>query len=198
MLANADFFRRSATAGSSSWGPATSAWRRDLRKLCADGGAPQKAFMCARLDEGMSHLIEAGSDFFVMPSLFEPCGLNQMYSQVYGTVPIVSRVGGLVDTVRDVDDDSSGGTGLMCEPNAASLRDALERRPQALCGQTEARGGRSSAGCARDLQLEDGRSRGLRGPLLHGGRRCDAADSPEREWPAPQGACPFYRHSTGI
>jgi starch synthase len=98
---------------------------RDLRKLCAD--LPQKAFMCARLDEGMSHLIEAGSDFFVMPSLFEPCGLNQMYSQVYGTVPIVSRVGGLVDTVRDVDDDSSGGTGIMCEPNAASLRDALER-----------------------------------------------------------------------
>ena len=62
-----------------------------------------------------------------MPSLFEPCGLNQMYSQAYGTVPIVSRVGGLVDTVRDADEDREGGTGLMCEPNAASLRDALER-----------------------------------------------------------------------
>jgi starch synthase len=75
----------------------------------------------------MSHLIEAGSDFFVMPSLFEPCGLNQMYSQVYGTVPVVSRVGGLADTVIDADDDPVKGTGLMCEPNAASLRDALQR-----------------------------------------------------------------------
>jgi starch synthase len=80
-----------------------------------------------RLDEGMSHLIEAGSDFFLMPSLFEPCGLNQMYSQVYGTVPVVSRVGGLVDTVRDADSDPSGGTGVMCDPDAASLRDALDR-----------------------------------------------------------------------
>jgi starch synthase len=83
--------------------------------------------MCAKLDEGMSHLIESGSDFFVMPSLFEPCGLNQMYSQVYGTVPIVSRVGGLVDTVKDADEEPSAGTGLMCEPNAAALRDALDR-----------------------------------------------------------------------
>jgi len=50
-----------------------------------------------------------------------------MYSQVYGTVPIASRVGGLVDTVRDADEDPSGGTGLMCEPNTPSLRDALDR-----------------------------------------------------------------------
>ena len=97
----------------------------ELRALAA--AFPAKVFMCARLDEAMSHLIEAGSDFFIMPSLFEPCGLNQMYSQVYGTVPIVSRVGGLVDTVRDADEDVSGGTGIMCEPNAQSLLDALER-----------------------------------------------------------------------
>jgi starch synthase len=50
-----------------------------------------------------------------------------MYSQVYGTVPMVSRVGGLADTVIDVDADPLNGTGLMCEPNAASLRDALHR-----------------------------------------------------------------------
>jgi starch synthase len=62
-----------------------------------------------------------------MPSRFEPCGLNQMYSQVYGTIPIVSRVGGLFDTVVDADDDPVKGTGLMCEPTAASLRDALQR-----------------------------------------------------------------------
>lgn len=91
------------------------------------GAAPQKVSLSARLDEVMSHLVEAGSDFFLMPSLFEPCGLNQMYSQVYGTVPVVSRVGGLVDTVSDADELPDTGTGLMCEPNAAGLRDALGR-----------------------------------------------------------------------
>lgn len=93
--------------------------------LAAD--APGKVSITAKLDEGMSHLIEAGSDFFVMPSLFEPCGLNQMYSQVYGTVPIVSRVGGLADTVTDADELPKTGTGLMCDPNTVSLRDALQR-----------------------------------------------------------------------
>jgi starch synthase len=97
----------------------------EVRELAAD--APSKVSLSAKLDEGMSHLIEAGSDFFIMPSLFEPCGLNQMYSQVYGTIPIVSRVGGLADTVTDADERPHSGTGLMCEPDAASLRDALQR-----------------------------------------------------------------------
>ena len=97
----------------------------ELRELAA--GAPEKIHLCAKLDEGMSHLIEAGADFFLMPSIFEPCGLNQMYSQVYGTVPIVSRVGGLYDTVTDADDQPAAGSGLMCDPNATSLRDALQR-----------------------------------------------------------------------
>ncbi|MEY2880681.1 MAG: hypothetical protein RLZZ15_3061 [Verrucomicrobiota bacterium] len=96
-----------------------------MRALAAE--APGKIFLSARLDEGMSHLIEAGGDFFVMPSRFEPCGLNQMYSQAYGTIPIVSRVGGLADTVSDLDAEPASGTGLMCAPEAASLREALER-----------------------------------------------------------------------
>ena len=79
-------------------------------------------------DESLSHLIEAGSDFFLMPSIFEPCGLNQMYSQHYGTVPVVSRVGGLADTVVDLDDPSGLGTGIYFEPDSAeALLAALER-----------------------------------------------------------------------
>jgi starch synthase len=52
-------------------------------------------------DEGLAHAIEAGADFFLMPSRFEPCGLNQMYSQRYGTPPIARATGGLIDTVED-------------------------------------------------------------------------------------------------
>lgn len=89
--------------------------------------APTKIALSAKLDEPLSHLIEAGSDFFLMPSLFEPCGLNQMYSQIYGTLPVVSRVGGLVDTVIDAAQQPDKGTGLMCEPTSASLLDALTR-----------------------------------------------------------------------
>jgi starch synthase len=62
--------------------------------------------------ESLAHLIEAGSDFFLMPSLFEPCGLNQLYSLRYGTLPIVRSVGGLNDTVENYQEDSGLGTGF--------------------------------------------------------------------------------------
>ena len=62
--------------------------------------------------EELSHLIEAGSDFFLMPSIYEPCGLNQMYSQLYGTLPIVRATGGLDDTVRNYDEQTGYGTGF--------------------------------------------------------------------------------------
>ena len=124
VLANRDFFLahevRLVVLGSGD-----KRMEDELRELAAS--TPQKIHLCAKLDEPMSHLIEAGADFFLMPSVFEPCGLNQMYSQVYGTLPIVSRVGGLADTVVDVDENPQSGSGLMCDPNAASFRDALQR-----------------------------------------------------------------------
>ena len=64
-------------------------------------------------NEPMSHLIEAGSDFFLMPSRYEPCGLNQMYSLAYGTIPIVRNTGGLADTVENFNQDTGSGTGFM-------------------------------------------------------------------------------------
>jgi starch synthase len=66
-----------------------------------------------RFDNGRAHRIEAGADFFLMPSRFEPCGLNQMYSLRYGTLPIVRATGGLVDTVSNYDQATGGGTGFM-------------------------------------------------------------------------------------
>jgi starch synthase len=64
-------------------------------------------------DDGLAHRIEAGADFFVMPSRFEPCGLNQMYSLRYGTLPIVRATGGLVDTVQKYDEATGDGTGFV-------------------------------------------------------------------------------------
>ncbi|RYY74664.1 MAG: glycosyltransferase, partial [Comamonadaceae bacterium] len=69
-----------------------------------------------------------GADAFLMPSRFEPCGLNQMYSQAYGTPPIVAPVGGLVDSVMDSDAFPDHGTGfVMLSADAAGLNDALAR-----------------------------------------------------------------------
>ena len=62
---------------------------------------PGKLSVTIGYDEGLSHLMEAGADMFLMPSRYEPCGLNQMYSQRYGTPPIVNATGGLADTVVD-------------------------------------------------------------------------------------------------
>ncbi|HUG92496.1 MAG TPA: glycogen synthase GlgA, partial [Planctomycetaceae bacterium] len=62
---------------------------------------PDRVAATIGFDEPLAHQIEAGADAFLMPSQYEPCGLNQMYSQMYGTVPIVRRVGGLADTVVD-------------------------------------------------------------------------------------------------
>ena len=74
---------------------------------------PEKLFVKIGFDNALSHLIEAGSDFFVMPSRYEPCGLNQMYSMKYGTLPIVRATGGLIDTVENYDESTGNGTGFV-------------------------------------------------------------------------------------
>jgi starch synthase len=77
-------------------------------------------------DEQRAHLVEAGADMFLMPSRFEPCGLNQMYSMRYGTVPVVRAVGGLVDTVRPYAAKFMGGTGfLFSRYHPSAMLDAL-------------------------------------------------------------------------
>lgn len=76
----------------------------------------------------LAHRIEAGSDLFLMPSRYEPCGLNQMYSMRYGTIPVVRRTGGLSDTVVDFDPDSGRGNGISFEKySSRALLRALKR-----------------------------------------------------------------------
>lgn len=74
---------------------------------------PERVAVHIGFDEPRAHLVEGGADMFLMPSRFEPCGLNQMYSLRYGTVPIVRAVGGLVDTVRPYDPRNGQGTGFL-------------------------------------------------------------------------------------
>ncbi len=73
---------------------------------------PEKTGVNLLFDNQMAHLIEAGSDIFLMPSKYEPCGLNQIYSLKYGTVPIVRSVGGLKDTIINFDPKKGNGTGF--------------------------------------------------------------------------------------
>ncbi len=73
-----------------------------------------KVYVRFGFDNRFAHLITAGSDFFVMPSRYEPCGLNQMYSLNYGTIPIVRKTGGLADTVTDFGNNESG-NGIVFE-----------------------------------------------------------------------------------
>jgi len=83
-------------------------------------------------DERLAHLVEAGSDIFLMPSRFEPCGMNQMYSQRYGTPPVVNATGGLVDTVIDESAGDEATGFLMRTPDSNGLVEACGRALAAM------------------------------------------------------------------
>jgi starch synthase len=86
-------------------------WCEDLWKQLA-AAYPDRVSTTIGFDDARAHLIEGGADLFLMPSWYEPCGLNQMYSQRYGTLPIVRATGGLQDTVIDADESPDRGTGF--------------------------------------------------------------------------------------
>jgi starch synthase len=101
--------------------------RRDLRVVALGSGEaryeelfrrlhehfPGRAWFYGGFNNDLAHWIEAGADLFLMPSRFEPCGLNQMYSLRYGTPPVVHRTGGLADTVEPFDAATGEGTGFV-------------------------------------------------------------------------------------
>ena len=107
--------------------------------LLGTGDAPAEAFfqMASRhrpdrfhawigFDPALAHRIEGGCDFFVMPSRYEPCGLNQLYSLRYGTLPIVRATGGLDDSVDNYDETTGGGTGFkLHDLNPTSMHDVI-------------------------------------------------------------------------
>jgi len=92
---------------------------------------PQEMSATIGFDEPLAHMIEAGADAFLMPSRFEPCGMNQMYSQRYGTPPVVRATGGLADTVVDCNPatlaDGSASGFVFHAPSAQALLAAIER-----------------------------------------------------------------------
>ena len=101
-------------------------------KVCMDLGEfaqqhPNQFAFINGFSSEHAHLVEAGADFFLMPSQFEPCGLNQMYSLAYGTVPIVRSVGGLKDTVIDHSHCDKGTGFVFDEPTAEALLACIRR-----------------------------------------------------------------------
>jgi starch synthase len=104
------------------------------------GQFPGRVGVRIGFDEPLAHRIEAGADVFLMPSRFEPCGLNQLYSLRYGTVPVVHATGGLDDTVVEFDAREGLGTGFKFTPYTeeaflAALRRALDTRRDAAAWQ---------------------------------------------------------------
>jgi starch synthase len=89
---------------------------------------PDRLKVYLEFNDMLAHRIQAGADIFLMPSRYEPCGLNQLYALKYGTVPVVRSVGGLADTVIDYDPATQAGTGFVFEEyEAGAMMAALER-----------------------------------------------------------------------
>lgn len=89
---------------------------------------PGKVSVTIGFDNALAHKIEAGADMFLMPSRFEPCGLNQMYSLKYGTIPVVRATGGLDDTIEDYDPLAGSGNGFKFSGySGATLLEAVKR-----------------------------------------------------------------------
>jgi starch synthase len=98
---------------------------------------PGKVVAKIGYDTGLSHRIEAGSDFFLMPSRYEPCGLNQMYSLRYATLPVVRRTGGLDDSVVDFNDDPLHANGVKFEDLSVTAAAAAIRKTLRLYADKE-------------------------------------------------------------
>lgn len=114
---------------------------------------PRQVAVFFDFSEALAHKIEGGADFFLMPSRFEPSGLNQLYSMRYGTVPIVHEVGGLADTVED---DKTGI--VFSEPTVAALSDAV-RRAKALWGDRGRYRAMQREGMSRDFSWKSSAKR---------------------------------------
>jgi len=97
----------------------------------AKNESPDKIAVNFAYNNPLAHLIEAGSDMFLMPSKYEPCGLNQMYSLKYGTIPIVHATGGLADTIQDYDRKSHKGNGFsFVKYDSDAMLEAIDRAIQ--------------------------------------------------------------------
>jgi starch synthase len=89
---------------------------------------PGNVSFCMEFNDELAHKIEAGCDIFLMPSRYEPCGLNQMYSLRYGTIPVVRATGGLDDAIIDFDEDREKGNGFKFYPaDKDALHSAIDR-----------------------------------------------------------------------
>ena len=126
----------------------------EQRLLALTAARPGRLASFIGFDETLAHLVEAGADAFVMPSRFEPCGLNQMYSQRYGTPPIVHATGGLADSVVDCTSQTlADGTATgfkFFAPNGEALMGAIERCVDAY-GNAAVWRGLQRNGMARDF-----------------------------------------------
>jgi len=123
FLKNAGFFARTDVrmiiigAGEERFEDALTSLARELKGRVAFFGG---------MNERKVRLLVAGADYFLMPSIFEPCGLTQMYAQRYGTVPVTSAVGGLLDTIVDLERDPANATGVQFPPTEAGVAAGLE------------------------------------------------------------------------